>query len=324
MKVLVPLDGSQVAEQVLPHALSFARRFDAELSFLHVIEPKGSDPDKPFEGLDWELHCAHCDSYLESVKQTLADQRVTVRCEVIEGDPATEIIEFCRRRKMDLLMLSTQGAGGAGRFPRGGTVGKILSRADRSILLVNSAAHPLTEDLRYRRILVPVDGSRRSDWALSLAAAIATGHGAELELVQVIEEPRMPPRVRESAEGRRLVEHLIELNRREAHRCIEEVKGLLPRDLSTRFRVVVASEVASAIDQAAETGDVDLVILSAHGWSADRHQPFGPVVETLLAHASRPVLVLQDTLENGFALKPASGAPIRTARADRRQSAEAG
>lgn len=323
MKILVPLDGSQLAEQVLPYAISFGRRFATDMYFLQVIDGN-EDADKPLDALDWELRRARCDCYLDGVKLTLAEHGIEAECAVVQGDAATEIVEFCGRHDIDLLILSGQGAGAAERFVRGGTARKILSQVDRSVLIVNSPAPALTGDLGYRRILVAVDGSGRSDWALNLAATIAVGHGAELELLHVVEEPRVSPRVRESAEGRGVLERLVDLNRREAYRRLDEIKVSLPKDLATRFRVVVAPDVAAAIDDVATSGEADLTILSAHGWSVQPGQPLSPIAEALVAHASRPVLVLQDALDQEFVLKPAAGVPARSARVERRQSADAG
>lgn len=323
MKILVPLDGSQLAEQVLPHAVCFARRFEAELHLLQVIRDH-ADPDTPFDGLDWELRCTRSACYLESVSEALAEQGIEASCEVIEGEPASEIIEFCHRHSIDLLILSASGAGAVARFPRGGTVQKIISCADLSLLLVNDDGAVPDGDVSYRHILVPVDGSSRSDWALSLAAAVATANDAELSLLHVIQEPKATQRVRESAEGRQLIERLVELNRADAARRIEEIKAMLPRSLTVSSRVVVAPDIPAAIEQAAEIEPADLVILSAHGSAASHRRPFGPVAEPVLAHTSRPVMILQDATTRGFSLKPAIRVPDRKVRPERRRSAEVG
>ncbi len=322
MKLLVPLDGSQLAERALDHAAAFARRFDSEVHVLHVIEKVHIDTEKPFDGLDWEFRCAHIRSYLEQVRESLASQ-MKVECHVTEGDPAVEIVEFCRQQQIDLLMLSAYGAGGKTRFPRGGTVQKVIGSAEVSLLLVSSASMECRGEVEYRHILAPLDGSQRAEWALRLAAAIARSNNARLSLLRVVQEPKISQAVLESVEGRQLYDRLMELNCLDAARGMEELKAALPREQIASSRLISAPEIAPVIEEVAAAEDVDLLVLSAHGIAPDGYWLYGPVTETVLAHTNRSVLILQDAQKRGFFLKPVSGTPTRSERRETRQRAEA-
>ena len=321
MRLLVPLDGSRLAEHALAHATALARSFEAELYLLQVIEKASSDPDIPFDALDWELRGAQSAAYLQTLKDTLAEQRPDVRCDVVEGDPPTEIIEFAKKHDIDLILLSAYGAGGVTRFPCGSTVYKVIARASVSLLLVRPEG--VAARVHYRHILVPLDGSRRSDWTVRMAAAIASAQAAELILLQIIEEPKATQRVLASPEGKELADRLLEMNKLDVMHHLDEVKAQLPRELTVRCRVLIAPGVAPVVEEIAQAEEADLLVLNAHSVSVSDYWRYGPVTENV-APSSLPMLVFQDTLENYITLKPIKGEPARSPRVEERERAEAG
>ncbi|MEQ8859174.1 MAG: universal stress protein [Pseudomonadales bacterium] len=324
IRLLVPLDGSKLAEQAILHAATFASAFEAELHLLQVVEPNTHDPQLPFDNFDWEMRCSQSQCYLQDLAQALAGQRIEAHIHVVEGNPPTEIIEFSKTHRIDLILLCTHGAGGINQFPKGSTVQKVISNTDASLLLVRPDESALRTDVHYRRILVMLDGSRRSDWALQLAAIIARAADAELSLLQVVQTPVQTPGVRVSTEGRQLAERLVELNRIDAQKHLDELKNRLPSDITVRIRVLVGPEIAPLVQQVAEEDDIDLLVLSAHGMSIGNYWLYGPIAESILAHASLPLLVFQDIQERSITLKPRSGTPARAVKAERpRNRAEA-
>jgi nucleotide-binding universal stress UspA family protein len=191
-------------------------------------------------------------------------------------------------------------------------VQKVLSNTKASVLLVNPDEAALHTQARYRRILVMLDGSLRSDWALQLAAIIARATGAEMSLLQIVQPPVATPAVSASIEGKQLIERLVELNRLDSVTRLEELKSRLPGDLSVKSRVLVGPEIPPLVQQVAEADNIDLLVLSAHGMSLGSHWLYGPIAESILAHASRPLLVFQDLRERNITLKPRSRLPARS------------
>lgn len=326
MRLLIPLDGSRLAEQALAHALVFAKSFESELHLLQVIEKKIDDTNVPFSAFDWQLRCAQSKIYLQELKRTLPEQTVDVKYHVIEGDPPAEIVEFARNHQIDLTFLSAYGLGGVTQFSQGSTTQKVISTAGTSLMLIRPeiGPTPAIEDARYRRILVPIDNSHRSEWALSLAAVIAVANQAELDLVQIIQEPKVAPRVLARNEGKRLVDQLNDLNRLDAIRHVEEIKATLPSDLVVKSRVLFAPEVAPIVEEIAEATDVDLIVLSAYGMTDCSTGVCGPVAETILAHCTRPVLIFQDAIRKHINFKPIAGAPARSGRVETQHRASTG
>jgi nucleotide-binding universal stress UspA family protein len=291
---------------------------------LTVIEPT-PDPNKPFDDFDWELRRAHSESYLKALENKLSGQPVNLFRHVVEGHPPTEIIKFCERHEIDLMLLSAYGIGGVTQFPCGGTVQKVIARAGLSTMVVRPdvTTRPAIESVRYQRILVLLDGSRRSDWALFLAARLAQANGAELSMLHVYQEPKATRRVLANPQGKKLIEQLIEMNTLDAQRHIEELRAQLPRGIDIRSRVLVAPEVPPVVEEIAHADNADLLVLSAHGMFESDYWLYGPVSETILTHTSLPVLVFQNNLRHNLTLTPVSGEPARIAKVDSR-SAEAG
>jgi hypothetical protein len=95
-----------------------------------------------------------------------------------------------------------------------------------------------------------------------------------------------------AAEDNELVERLVSRNTAEATRYLEQVKArLVPQ---TEVRLLVGYSAADTLLEFAETAGIDLVILSAHGYSSENRRPYGSVVSSFISYGSSPLLVIQD------------------------------
>ena len=296
-RVLVPLDGSREAEMALGHGVAIATGLEAPVFLLRVVESQGALTDPTVSGVDWRLLKLEAAAYLQEISGRLKGEGVEAATEVVEGKVADEILRFVLKRGLDLVVLAAHGQGGAIDFPFGGTVFKILSSAAASILIVRPPIKNLDSpaEIAYRRILVPVDGSPSSEWAVCLAAGIARKVGAELLVLHVIPEIELLcPRIPCSTEETRLLERLEALRRERADRYFQEMESeLCQGDLVGRFRVVRAPQVAEGVQQVAREEGADLIALSAHG-ASEAAFPYGRVAQRLLARSQIPVLVFQD------------------------------
>src|SRR5690606_14201337 len=106
---------------------------------------------------------------------------------------AKQILAAVRDERADLLLLTSHGEGGISEFRVSSTAAKVIASAECSVLLVPAleTAEMSEETSKYTRIVVPVDGSARSDWAALQAACIAQGSEAELVLVHVVRHPEL-------------------------------------------------------------------------------------------------------------------------------------
>jgi nucleotide-binding universal stress UspA family protein len=295
--VVVPLDGSDRAEAALPHARVLARVFGAEVHLVRVIPP-GRAGGITRDAVEWRLAEADASRYLESWGRRLRETGTSASTEVLEGEPAREIVTVLRAREDDLVVLTPHGRGGATEYRLGGTAQKIVAEGGASLLLVRPAEGG-EEDGPYRSILVPVDGSSRGDWALCTAASIARAVGARLVVAHVVATPERVPGPAPESTGSledRLLERCTEAARRYLSGRREQLSA---PDLEVETRIVASGHVTGALHRLASEIGADLMVVSAHGRSGAAPWPYGSVAGNLLTYAGIPVLVLQDQPRSG-------------------------
>ena len=199
--ILVPLDESELAEQALAHVGAIAPFNDTLVTLLHVQEPQTSDiGGHTAEPVEWQLGSYRAQSYLTTAGERLAGLGYRVETELIEGDPAVSILEFAKRHDIDLIALTSHGAGGEEIHSLGEVALKTLLSAKTSVLIVRTfnsllsgpaATREAATRRGYRQVLVPLDGSLRGEAALPYAERLCADEGDSLHLVSVI-RPTIP------------------------------------------------------------------------------------------------------------------------------------
>jgi nucleotide-binding universal stress UspA family protein len=294
-RLLVCLDGSAVSEVCVPHALSLARTFGSALTLVRVMQSSHDQGGTLVnDALGWEIARQESQGYLERLQRQVSQalgKRVDIRLE--QGRPAERIVDLAREVSADLIILGSRGEGGANTEALGSTVLQVLGAARGSLFI----AHPVSNaraEASPKRILVPLDGSVRSESALPAAARIARAYGAELLLVHVVQEP-LPSALLPAAEDMALASALAARLESNATRYLERLREQLAREAPS-VRTFVArnpSEPQCLLD-VSQKESVDLIVLSAHGSACDTAQAFGRVTAFLLTHTAVPLLTLQD------------------------------
>lgn len=293
-RILVPLDGSQLAEEALAHAVRIARAYKSKLYLLQVLDVHDGVLEHGPEDVDWRLYRIQVLDYLNSLAARITGQGVEVETHVMEGRAPDQIVDFVRDRRIDLAVLCAYGRGGISEFPFGGTVQKIITALETSVLVVRPTSDSAGMSGHYRRILVPLDGSQRAAWAVSLVAGMVNDDSPEIIALHVVGAPDMPrsrPLTREEMD---LSSKLVECNRLAASAYLEEIKTRFAGRLSIRPRLEVSTRIVNTIEQVADDEQVDLIALTAHGASDLVGRSSGTVCQAVVMLANRPVLVLQD------------------------------
>lgn len=297
--ILVPLDGSVLAEGALPQAIAVAKAFSADITLLRIVETgveAGFEGRRPVDAVEWRSRQAEARAYLIEIKQRLRSTNLEVGTIVAEGSASQEILRCSRQQNADLIILTSHGHQGADEFDFGPTLHQVISAASVSIMLVRPADERITspEASPYRRILVPLDGSRRAEWALCLASTVASFHNATLLLAHVVQVPEMARAFSLGPEEEQVARRLVELNRAAAESYLAQQKSQLSLGDNCEYYLEISRRVPRAIQELAEKQQVDLVVLSAHGYSGDRQWLYGGVAGSLISHCRIPLLVLQD------------------------------
>ena len=297
-KILVPLDGSALATCVLPHVVAIAQAMGSNITLLRVIESHGAPADT-VNPADWQLHKIEAQAYLNALGEQLGqclDRPPSLQ--MVEGPAAECIIEYAQKHDFDLLMLSSHGQGGLSGWNVSSVAQKVIHRAHKSILLVRAyqPGSESTEDdwcaFRYRRILVPLDGSPRAECVLPIATALAQHHEAQLLLAHVVAKPTMLQRMPPTAEDAALLAQMKERNRSQATQYLDELQAHLSP--TPQLYIQVHDSVTTTLHSLVEQQAVDLVILCAHGYSGQAQWPYGSVATNFIMYGTTPLLIWQD------------------------------
>ena len=139
-RVLIPLDGSALAEQALPHAIAQAKHFQAELILLRVVEPFAHVRGMALADLEQIKQQTHtwAHEYLERITADIQQQGVSVQKVTIDGRPHTGIAEYAETNLVDLIVMSTRGQSGLSRWLMGSVADRVVRGATVPVLLVRA------------------------------------------------------------------------------------------------------------------------------------------------------------------------------------------
>jgi nucleotide-binding universal stress UspA family protein len=340
-RILVPLDGSLLAEQAIPHAERFARIFGSSIVLLRVLEVSSeNEHQSPIDPVSWQIRKAEADLYMQEVVSRIRDHLcATEECPerkkvdeerveytVLEGRIAENIIDFAHNKKIDLLVISSHGSGGLSRWGMSSVIQKVLDLVYLSVLIIRSynQQDETADQIHYKHVLLPIDSSRRAEYALFAATILARGETSlELEskaetvilgtenpsstlhtpnnvslkpklfFTAVITPPEIPIPRPYPAEITKLSDQLLQVSRNAVQSYLSEMKRrLLPVD--SEIQVVESNNVSSAIEELANQANVDLVLMCAHGYSGQFTHPYGSITRNYIEHGSKSILVIQD------------------------------
>jgi nucleotide-binding universal stress UspA family protein len=300
--MLVCLDRSPFSEVCVPYAVSFARTFGSDVTLLHVMQPAREHGNgHPTAALSWEITKQEVQTYLEKMERQVSaaiGRRSDVRIE--QGNSAERIIAVARELHVDLTVLASHGEGGVTAWSLGSTVQRLLLAARGSLFIAHASHVPPT--VSPKRILVPLDGSLRTESVLSVAARIASAFDAEVLLAHVVQEPLQT--AVHTPEDLKLSHDLAVRLEAGSHTYLEGLRHRLPREVASRALVARHANEREGLLTISKNERIDLVVLSAHGAACDPTRSFGSMTAHLLTHSTVPLLVLQDLAESEQHLSP--------------------
>ncbi len=298
--ILVPLDGSSLAECVLPHVMAIAPVTNAHVTLIHVLEhPDTSNGSLPIDPMGWHMQKQELQAYLEQTVERLQNSGLDASQALLEGKPAESIIEFAHANNADLIALSTHGRTGLSGWNVSSVVQKVLLRSYRSILLARAYTYASGEEIKYKRLFIGSDGSARAEFMLPVAISLAQFHKSEVVIGTVVQKPQLIQRMPPSEEATKLIDQLTDENQKIAAHYHEQLTTQLSlKGIRVRSTVAVADHVVSALHDMVDESQADLVMLVAHGESGERRWPYGSIATSFIAHGSTPLIIMQDLSEH--------------------------
>jgi nucleotide-binding universal stress UspA family protein len=308
-RMLVPLDGSELAEVVFAYAKELAARLSLDVTLLHVCSPAEQELAS--------LHRAYIERAAEIVRRHSEEvqkkagiqqgsKEIATRGELAVGYPAEEILGYADENDIDLILMATHGRSGLRRWAIGSVADKVLRASKVPIWLVRAK---IPEEVVYdqwprRTILVPLDGSQLAESVLPHVETVSKQRGTELVdviLLRVCEPPIISSDYPEAIMPLSWEEHVeqqIAWSKRASEKYLARVEQRLKdAGLKVRSEVLVGKPpVGSPADEIvdyANRNPFNLIVMATHGRSGISRWAYGSVTARVLLGVSSPLLLVR-------------------------------
>ncbi len=300
-KILVPLDGSPLAEQVLPYVRLVAKALKAKVELLQVLGPVAPDLVDPAHGIYLDKILAgmrgQAGAYLDKVGASLRKAGLSVSTDVHEGNPAEYIISGAAREKDTLIAMTTHGRSGIARWVLGSVTEKVLNAASNPLLVVRARKKPTPPNqVRLDVAILPLDGSLLAEQALPHVAALANAMSMKIKLVRVTPFAQDLYMYTDYPIGKYadVQEDTLKSIDVEAEKYLRnQTKKLQRQGVSSVEHVLLHGNPADAIVDVARGTEDNLVVMTTHGRSGIGRFLLGSVADRVVRYCGDPVLIVR-------------------------------
>ncbi|MFA6471625.1 MAG: universal stress protein [Candidatus Latescibacterota bacterium] len=292
--ILVPLDGSQLAESALPAALFMAETSGADVTLFHVIERNAPQKIHGERHLTNPIEAA---SYLEELKGQAFSPNVKVKFHVHEEaaeNVAESIAEHSGELKPDLIVMCTHGSGGLRELFFGSIARKVITLSIIPLLLIHPTENTPQAIFQCSRMLVPLDADTAHEEGFFTAMKIAQLCGASLSLIMAV--PTFGSLTGEWAAAGKLMPwtagELLDIAEQEAGEYLQRrVREAIEKGIPTEGKVVRGDPSESIIKEAGEQNS-DLVVMGTHARAGFDAFWSGSVAGKVMFHIEKPMLLI--------------------------------
>jgi len=280
-KILVPLDGSDLAELALPYAEELAVAFDSELVLLHVSEPSKKE----------YLHMHQL--YLEKIAGQTRKLVKRVSPVLVSGNLVEEIVTTTEKNDIRLIVMASHGHSGIIPWATDGVATKVIEATGVPLLLVKATKRPKTKPERLiSRILLPLDGSAAGEAAITRVKELKATLGAEVILLDVVAEAQ-DMRTIGGIDHILYPETEIETFKKEAKEYLDKVYKRLQPGKGELKAEIRSGKVVKEILNYAKKKKVGLIAIASHGHSGKTKWVFGSTAQKVIEDSPIPVLVVK-------------------------------
>jgi nucleotide-binding universal stress UspA family protein len=265
--LLVPLDGSRLAETALPAAAYLAQTLPATVTLIHVIEHNAP------QAVHSEPHLTRpsdAQAYLDEVARRAFPAPVTVVRHVHANevrDVARSLADHAAELKLDLIVMCAHGRSGPRDWLFGSIAQQVIARGAAPVLLIRPTETGTAPPFACRLILVPLDGNPAHEQGLQLAAGLAQACAGALHLVMVI--PTLGTLSGEQAAAAKLLPQaakaMLDLNQQQAEDYLHRHAAPLRDSGLTVTTEVARGDPVPSLMQATQRVGADLIVLGTHG-----------------------------------------------------------
>jgi nucleotide-binding universal stress UspA family protein len=293
-KILVPLDGSELAELALPYAEELAGRLGSEVNLLAV--------SKSAETESYHEHLIYVERMVEPTKRGAQrylekpyGRAIKVESVVLVGHPAEEIEDYADKADIDLIVMATHGRSGIRRWALGSVADKVVRATKRPVALIRAkGARP---DVRERGILnkalILLDGSKEAESVIPYIEELASKLKTEVALLQVVARVYHVYTAGEGAAQIPYSEKEMEPLKASAKDYLDKVVNELEgRGITTKSEVRVGDAAEESVKFADEI-NADVVAMTTHGRSGISRWALGSVASKVIHAGNTPLLLVR-------------------------------
>lgn len=275
-KIIVPLDGSSLAEQVIASARSFARAYGAELEIVSVEDQQA---EKNIHLTDTEMIESRTElqKYIKMVCKLIEDDGLNVSNHYRYGEVSTEIDKVSRETNSDLIIMTTRGKFEIGQLITKSITQRVLQKTSIPTLLIRPTNNWRSRRSEFKNILVALDGSEASETVLPYIRAFANQFDSKVHLFSV-------PEGSESEEYQDKIKIYL-----------DSIAETLREEGMSVDTIVTGSGPARTILALSEEGQIDLIMMSSHGRGGVEREaqiPLGSVATKVIEQTLCPVFLL--------------------------------
>ncbi len=291
LKVLIPLDGSKLAEASLSQVSSLRELGDVELELVSVV-----DDAEDFRALSSKeaVEREHnvLATYLEGVANDLKKHLgLNAETRVLHGNPAESLIKEIQDYGADLVLISSHGRSGLSRWRLGSVADKVIRAAPANIMVMGPKAAQIAEwyaevSPPFPSVLVALDGSELAEASLGVAKQFVEGLGSTLHLVRIVTVPAYG-----DMSGEMMYPNLLTDLVSAAESYLSEIPGRIGLTGSITSKVLIGSPAAELLGYVADHA-ISLVVMTTHGRGGIVRSALGSVTDRLLG-SEAPVFVVK-------------------------------
>ncbi len=306
-RMLVPLDGSELAEVVFTYAKEIAGRLDLEVILLHIISSGEGDFFTP-------VHQAYLKQTSETIRRQSREVQkrtgiqpggkpVEVRGELAVGSPPEEILRYAKEQDVDLILMATHGRSGIRHWALGNVADKILRASKVPVLLVRAGIPDETPYDKWpkKTILVPLDGSELAESVLPHVETLAKQRGTEplnVVLLRVCEPPITTSYYATELSavplnwGDYIQQETVRSNQVANNYLAGIEKRFRDSNINVQSEVLVGKAAEEIIDYNSKN-PFNLIVMATHGRSGLKRWVYGSVAEHVLLGVPSPILLVR-------------------------------
>jgi len=301
-RILLPLDGSELAETAIPYVRVLATQLKAEVFIIHAC---------PLEHRAYHhMHQIYMDKMSDNFKQTLreneqANEQLNIHTEIIPGDPTDVILDYVQKKAISMVAMTSHGTSGFREWAMGSVADKVVRGVRVPTLLIHTklSRNTTENDKSFKKILLPLDMSDASKTAVPYTVQLAKKLDAKITLFSMV-QTIFSKQIDSTGLGFtttnlgvnwKLIDDTAKNN---AEKYLEDIEGEIQKaGANVTHQSKIGNDAAYEILEMEKETQYDLIVMATRGRSNIARWALGSVTEKVLRGGDRPILVIRETTD---------------------------